>query len=331
MKNLLIFYLEVFHLKNLNPKVYNYNKEKILAFLRKFTQETFNKGCEIMPSAIFYSDSSITLDEANPSVTWAGSPYLIVGLYYNTNPPSVYRSLLHFNIGSIPANAEIQNCILNMHVINTVDSNVQDFFTPYLVTSPWNQSTKWATQPGINYSIKGSSTEIAGIGNVPFDVTSIVKYWISSGINSSLVLKSTETVELSPKTFVSSNDTTHTDLRPFLNIQYNDPAPITVFKRRFETTSTITPTSTTLQTSPAIDVSQIFDYTIFIQNAGSNSINLTLQISPDGVNFATEAQQPISPGNLVPLVSRYLTNYIRFMYVSPGGTSNFKYWIVKQI
>lgn len=284
-----------------------------------------------MPSAILYSDSSITLDEANPSVTWAGNPYLIVGLYYNTTPPSAYRSLLHFNVSSIPANAEIQTCILNMYVINTVDSNVQDFFTPYLVNSSWNQFTKWATQPIINYSVKGSSTEIAGVGNVSFDVTSIVKYWISSGINNGLVLKSTETVELSPKTFVSSNDTNHSDLRPFLNIQYNDPAPITVFKRRFETTSAIIPTSTTLQTSLAIDVSQIFDYTIFIQNTGLNSINLTLQISPDGVNFTTEAQQSIPSGGLTPLVSRYLANYIRFLYISPGGTSNLKYWIVKQM
>lgn len=284
-----------------------------------------------MPSAIFYSDSSITLDEANPSITWAGSPYLIVGLYYNTNPPSVYRSLLHFNISSIPVNAEIQTCILNMYVINTVDSNVQDFFTPYLVNSSWNQFTKWATQPGVNYSIKGSSTEISGIGNVSFDVTPIVKYWISSGINNGLVLKSTETVELSPKTFVSSNDTSHSDLRPFLNIQYNDPAPVTVFKRRFETTSTIISTSTTLQTSPAIDVSQIFDYTVFIQNTGSNPVNLTLQISPDGVNFTTEAQQSIPSGSLIPLVSRYLANYIRFVYASPEGASNFKYWIIKQM
>lgn len=306
-------------------------KRKRLVFLSKFTQETFNKGCETMPSAIFYSDSSITLDAANPSITWAGSPSLIVGLYSNTTPPSIYRSLLHFNISSLPVNAEIQTCILNMYVINTVDSNVQDYFTPYLVSSPWNQSTKWATQPGINYNIKGSSTEIAGIGNVSFDVTSIVKYWFNSGVNNGLVLKSTETVELSPKTFVSSNDSSHADLRPFLNIQYNDPTPITVFKRRFETTAGITPTSTVSQTSPAIDISQIFDYTIFIQNTGSNLISLTLQISPDGVNFTTEAQQSISSGSLIPLVSRYLANYIRFVYISPGGTSNFKYWIIKQM
>ncbi len=300
-------------------------------FLSEITQEMFNKGCEIMPDAILYADSSLTLDEANPSVVWAGSPFLLVGLHYNVSPPSVYRSLLHFNIGSLPTNAEIENCTLNMYVINTVDSTVQDFFTPYLVSSSWNQFTNWATQPGTNYSTKGSSTAITGIGNVSFDVTPIVKYWINAGINNGLILRSTETIELSVKTFVSSNDSAHLGLKPFLSIQYNDPAPITVFKRRFETITGTFSTSTVLQTSSAIDVSQIFDYTIFIQNTGVNLINLTLQISPDGINFTTESQQSISPGTLVPLVSRYLTNYIRFIYNSSGGLSSFKYWIVKQI
>lgn len=283
-----------------------------------------------MAEAIFYSDSSVTLDEANPSVVWAGSPYLISGLYANTSIPSVYRSLLHFDLSSLPSNIEIQSCILNIYVTTVTDSTVQDLFTPYLVSSPWSELTTWATQPVINYSIKGSSTPIKGTGPVTFDVTSLVKYWINSGINDGLVIKSTETIQLSTKTFFSSNYTTNLGLRPFLSIQYIDSYPVTIFRRRFENVNGNFSTSSVPQASLPIDVSEIFDYTIFIQNTGVNLIDLTLEISPDGINFTKESQNSVSPGELIALVSRYLTSSIRFVYSSIGGTSSFKYWIIKQ-
>ncbi|AWI03306.1 DNRLRE domain-containing protein [Clostridium drakei] len=283
-----------------------------------------------MPNAIFYSNYSVTLDEANPSIVWGGSPYLISGLYANTTPPNLYRSLLHFDISSLSSDIQIQSCILNIYVTTVASSTVQDLFTPYLVSSPWSQATTWATQPLINYSIKGTSTPISNVGPINFDVTPIVKYWINSASNNGLIINSTESIPLSTKTFFSSNYTSNLSQRPFLNIQYIDSYPVTVFRRRFETTSNNLATSTTPQASSPIDVSQIFDYTIFIQNTGTNLINLTLQISPDGINFATEAQNSISTGELIPIVSRYLTNYIRFVYNSVGGVGSFKYWIIKQ-
>jgi hypothetical protein len=283
-----------------------------------------------MSQMIIYSDYSVTLDEANPAAVWAGSPYLISGLYANISVPSAYRSLLHFDISSLTSNIEIQSCILNIYVTTVSNSTVQDLFTPYLVSSSWNESTTWATQPIIDYSIKGISTPIQGTGPVTFDVTPLVKYWINSGINDGLVIKSTETVELSTKTFFSSNYTTNLGLRPFLNVQYIDSYPVTIFRRRFETSSGNFTTSPTPQASSSIDVSQIFDYTIFIQNTGINSINLTLEISPDGINFTTESKNSISPGELTVLVCRYLTNSIRFVYNSIGGVSSFNYWIITQ-
>lgn len=283
-----------------------------------------------MPQAIIYSNYSVTLDEANPSVVWAGSPYLISGLDANTSIPSVYRSLLHFDISSLPSNVEIQSCALNMYVYNATDSTVQDLFTPCLVVSPWNELTTWATQPVINYTIKGSSSPIGGTGPVTFDITSLIKYWIDSQINDGLVIKSTETIPLSTKTFFSSNYTGSLGPRPFLNIQYIDSYPVTIFRRRFETVTGNFPTSSILQTSSSIDVSQIFDYTIFIQNTGANLIDLTLQISPDGINFTMESQNSIPSGELVAIVSRYLANSIRFIYNSSGGDSSFNYWIIKQ-
>lgn len=283
-----------------------------------------------MPNTIFYSDYSVTLDEENPSIVWAGSPYLISGLYANTTPPNLYRSLLHFDISSLPSDIQIQSCILNIYVTLVASPTVQDLFTPYLVSSPWSESTTWATQPLINSSIKGTSTPISNIGPVTFDVTPIVKYWISSGINDGLIINSSETITLSTKTFFSSHYTTNLSQRPFLNIQYTDSYPITVLRRRFETISNNFTTSTIPQSSSPIDVSQISNYTIFIQNTGTNLINFTLQISPDGINFVTEAQNSISTGELIPIVSRYLTNYIRFVYNSVGGVGSFKYWIIKQ-
>lgn len=283
-----------------------------------------------MPQAIFYSDYSVTLDEANPSAVWTGSAYLISGLYANTSIPSAYRSLLHFDISSLPSNIEIQSCILNIYITTVTDSTVQDLFTPYLVSSPWNELTTWAAQPLINYSMKGSSTPIRGTGPVVFDVTSLVKYWINSGINDGLIIKSTETIQLSTKTFFSSNYTTNLALRPFLSIQYIDSYPVTIFRRRFETVNGNFTTSSTPQASIPLDVSEIFDYTIFIQNTGATLIDLTLEISPDGINFTTEAQNSVPPGELVAIVSRYLTNSIKFVYSSIGGVGSFKYWIIKQ-
>jgi hypothetical protein len=86
-------------------------------------------------------------------------------------------------------------------------------------------------------------------------------------------------VPLSTKTFFSSNYTTNLGLRPFLNIQYTDSYPVTIFRRRFETINDSFITSTMPQASSPMDVSEIFDYTIFIQNKAQTLIYLTLQIS----------------------------------------------------
>lgn len=283
-----------------------------------------------MPQAIFYSDYSVTLDEANPSIVWADSAYLVSGLYTNTTIPSAYRSLLHFDISSLPSDIEIQSCILNMYVTTVSDSTVQDLFTPYLVSSPWNKLTNWTTQPLINYSIKGTSTPIRETGSVTFDITYLAKYWINSRINDGLVIKSTENIELSTKTFFSSNYSTNLVLKPFLSIQYIDSYPVTLFRRRFETVNGNFTTSSTPQASLPIDVSEVLNYTIFIQNTGAALIDLTLEISPDGINFTTESQNSVPQGKLVALVSRYLSNSIRFVYNSVGGLGSFKYWIIKQ-
>ncbi|KAJ51365.1 hypothetical protein BD780_000664 [Clostridium tetanomorphum] len=285
-----------------------------------------------MPEMIFYSDYDVTLDQANPGTNWAESDFLLSGLYLSSStPPSLYRSLLHFDVSSIPSSAVIESCTLSLYVYSAVDPNIRDFFTPYLVNSSWTEATKWATQPGINYSIRGSSEAITSRGFVNFDITTLLKYWVGTGINNGLVINSTEIVEYGVKTFFSSNETTSLGLRPFIKVVYNDPSSVFIYERRFENMTDTVITSPSEQATAAINISNISEYTIFIRNIGDNPIKVSLDVSPDGSNFLPDTtDEPLAVGELGLITPKYFTNYIRLRYSSPDGISNLKYWILKQ-
>ncbi|NLY43358.1 MAG: DNRLRE domain-containing protein [Clostridiaceae bacterium] len=295
------------------------------------------KSIKIKPKIKF---AQISSDMPNSNVTRSHSMY--IGRIYNGH---IYRVLLKIPLSDIPENAVITKATLKVPSISYGHGSK---YKAFLITQAWSLYTvTWNNQPSYDSAISIESDDIntpPGNGpNVPrdegyvkkrkkykFDITQIVRGWMNGTIeNHGLILKNKENKNcryLKIFTDQSSN------CKPVVEIKYYLPCSCIceVIPTQFlESIETIQVTDQLTYTTVK-DISLTKTVTVFVSNIGASPIIVTLEISPDGINFAKDNSIQVEPGTNAAVVPYIFAKYLRAGLNTTGGTSTAVIWYQMQ-
>ncbi|WP_293017178.1 DNRLRE domain-containing protein [Paenibacillus sp.] len=166
-----------------------------------------------------------------PTQTGGTETSLGVGLYKDSTQTNVIRSLLKFNVSSIPVGASILSADVNLWLSSVAnDTNVE--IGAYELSKSWleesanwnttNGTTAWTNRGGDYKSTLIDSNQVSYLTdlgvNYKWDVTNQIDKWRSA--NYGILLKSLSESTNSYKKFISSDSTLNATNRPMLSVTY---------------------------------------------------------------------------------------------------------------
>lgn len=142
---------------------------------------------------------------------------------------SALRSLVRFDLSSIPRDTQIVSATLHLYLESACSAPGYSYpVTIYPVTAGWSESgVTWFTQPTVGTAATSTNISVLPWGDRSFNITSLVQGWISGTMpNNGVELRSLEysgnnTASLYFYTREYSDDNTR---RPYLEIMYSSQA-----------------------------------------------------------------------------------------------------------
>lgn len=169
-----------------------------------------------------------------PTKTGGTDTGLGVGLYKDATQSNVIRSLLKFDISSIPEGALILNSKLNLW-LSSVSNDTSIDVTAHKMSHSWTENgANWNTYDGYySWKTKGGdfvstpADTVGGISsltdlsiNYKWDMTDLVKSWKGGAANYGILLKSSAEGTATYKKFISSDDAYNPNNHPLLAVTY---------------------------------------------------------------------------------------------------------------
>lgn len=259
-----------------------------------------------MPSLTFQSSGTTFISQNNPTTNYSSSPLISVGQFSGSN----YRSIIQFNISSIPINYSINSANLLLYIVRNDTGSISKQLSVYRILQNYDINTvNYSNQPTIYPIAEGSTTITNELGTViSINVTSIVKNWYSGfSKNYGFLLQGDET-KTSLVEFTSASYSINT-FSPILTVNTNKGILTIYPSETINTANTLTGSSTiSLGTSSG---------TFAIQNTGtSNKGYVTLQLSNDGTTWIDDLSPimnlpSLEPGQSVILNTRGHMTFVR--------------------
>jgi len=149
-----------------------------------------------------------------------------------------FRSLIEFNISSIPESHTITSAVLRLHLLYSSSSN-NITAEAHALAVPWEEQNatwynrtsieQWSQEGGSYYSEVVESKEIStNPGWYNFSIDSVVRKWVNGSLeNNGLIIVSPDASTGDYKD-IDSSDSTDTNLRPELIIEHEENAPPTI-------------------------------------------------------------------------------------------------------
>lgn len=259
-----------------------------------------------MPSLTFQASGTTYISQSNPTTNYSSSPYIYVGRLSGSN----YRSIIQFNISSIPINYSINSATLSLYIVrNDVPALAKQLYVYRILQNYDITTVTYNNQPTVYPIADGSTTITNQIGTViSIDVTTGVRNWYNgSSKNYGFLLQDDET-QNSLVGFTSANYTLNT-FSPVLIVN-TTKGTITIYPS--ETINT----ANTLIGSSSIPLGTNSG-TFAIQNTGaSNKGYVTLQFSNDGTTWIDDLSPvmnlvSLEPGQSVILNTRGHMTFVR--------------------
>ncbi|WP_214658961.1 DNRLRE domain-containing protein [Candidatus Formimonas warabiya] len=260
------------------------------------------------------------VDSFQPTLNYGNSPVLLVGKLVDG---ILYRSLLKFDLASIPSGASIISAQLTLEMnFDYSGAGTIASITPYAVADNWSGATvTWNNQPAINQAIAGTTANVTVTGPYSWNVLNLVNGWFTGSLaNNGLELRTGESTSLETKSFVSSNAAAQ---RPVLTIAYETdilPAAVTIAGRTVESGHEDVTTTDSFQYSGARDTSQMTAVSFVVSNTGPNTATIGAEDSNDGINFVTEYTFGLAPNITTVVQYSFYSRFKRLSYKSlnPG-------------
>lgn len=261
-----------------------------------------------MPILTFKSTGTTFISQDNPTVNYSSNPFIYVGQF--SGATDNYRSIIQFDISSIPINYSIISATLLLYITRNDAPSISKQISVYRILENYDINTvNYDNQP-LTFPFADASTTITSeVGTViSIDVTSSVRNWYS-GISKNLG-------------FLLEGDETQTSLVGFTSANY----PITTFAPTLvidTNKGTITQyPSQTINTGDTLIGSNSIPLgtnsaTFAIQNTGTlNSGYVTLQLSPDDTTWIDDLSPvmtlpSLEPGQSIILNTRGHMAYVR--------------------
>jgi uncharacterized protein YhfF len=209
------------------------NLSSVDTFAVIVTQQTYTYLPAILkdwPPIIGHTYTASTDDttlRTNNAVTWYGnySDFAVGNSTASTANVGVARSILRFDLSSIPAGVTIRSATLQPYLIGSVwstnqSSNMQ--ITTYRINQPWPASPTWNNFANAHAEGYGSATVTTSFGRYSFDVTALVGGWLNgTWPNYGIMLRGQEGGYINLKIFASANYGA-SSYRPWLIVEYPD-------------------------------------------------------------------------------------------------------------
>ncbi|ATW24774.1 hypothetical protein DCMF_08315 [Candidatus Formimonas warabiya] len=247
----------------------------------------------------------------------------------------LYRSLLKFDLTSIPSEASILTAELTLNMnFDFSDAGKITPITPYAVADSWdNTKVNWGNQPDINKDIAGTTTNVTKTGLYSWNVLNLVKAWHTESLaNNGLELKTKENTSTEAKSFLSGNTPLQ---KPVLTIEYDtDPHPEDETSAKQDEASEddevseqeevsghedIT-TGDAVQYTMAINTFRKATVSFTINNTSTNSASIGIQHSKDDATYTEEFRIASLPKTVRTVHSDIDSKFKRISYQSviPG-------------
>jgi len=250
-----------------------------------------------------------------PDKNFSTEPLLYAGFVKTDH---IYRSLIKFNLRSIPFPAYINKGMLRLFLCSD-DYNFTKCIDIHRIVSPYNGETvSYNTQPEFLLNYESSAV----LHNekpqfVQWDITELVKGWHSGRIvNYGLLLKSRSEKRPGLVSF-SSLECGYSPNVPLLLLEFSN-------KDLFESTGIYTADAIPANTN----VFNTFCYkmvTFFVSNQGSSDVTVSVEVSPDCINWYEEQNtMTVAPGATTALVPRIFAKYTRLKFWTKSGSTTIK-------
>lgn len=268
------------------------------------------------------------ISEWYPDQNFGSSIALFTGRYIQ--PRDGYRSLLKFDLSSLPATSTINSAHLDLYMFRNETSPTGEYIAVLRLLNNWSQSTlTWNTQPPFNPSplspiwesgkYINSSTPL---GPVSIDVTDLVTGWYDgSVVNNGLVLVGDESVN-SLVGFFSCNHY-YSTMWPRLRIDFTEGI-LNVHNTEMKTV----PSPPDLARSTAIPLGPKTSATFMVWNSSASaSVEAKIQVGfeddPHALFFDAGTWESLAPvgtdGEAIVLSTSMAAEYSRVVVKGAGG------------
>lgn len=276
---------------------------------------------------------STYISSGKPDVNFSTSNYLYIG---TDNHKSDQRTLMSFDLDLLPMDIIVESALLKMYADISVDKSEASYFTPFLITSCWEEeNVTWNLRPQINTSIEGETVQVSSSEWYTWDITNIAEIWINNRKdNNGLMIIASDDKIGNVKRFHSSKGFYYKNYRPVLEIKYD-------FKNRFLISSRSTVnniknhiTEDTICFSSWQNTSIYSTYTFFVQNIGNYPADIYVQVSPDRTAiFEEQAMYNIAPGCTEAIVPQRYGFFSRLAFKSYflGRKTSLMIWFQAQV
>jgi len=153
------------------------------------------ESVQVSPPTQFYPSADTTILQGIPSGNFGSATDMWAGYEHcSSSANGITRSLVRFNLSSIPAGTSIANATLSLYLVNSCDtSNRTHTVTTYRVKDDWSSSTTWNSQPGTGEAYGSASISSRTYKRYTFDITDLVRGWVNgSYTNYGLMLRGPE-------------------------------------------------------------------------------------------------------------------------------------------
>lgn len=248
---------------------------------------------------------------------------------------AVFRSLLKFEMKSIPSKALISSANLRLYVKRNDYPDTSKTVDLFRLTDRFHEDKiRWKTQPELDPTLEAFVEVSSETGvYIQWDITSLIQRWRSKECkNRGIMLKVRDESQRSLLAF-DSRESPIFDRRPSIVVNLQEPAQSMALSSRlfFSDVQRNLLSADSFQYSFPRDISTVTFNTFFIQNRGSNPALVVVQISPDNTSSTwvdDSSTVLVNPGQNLPITSTHMVKWTRLAYQSanPGNPTSLDIW-----
>lgn len=237
------------------------------------------------------------------------------------NQHTLFRSLLEFDLSSLPPQLTILNATLYLYISQN-SAGCAKTVAVHQILSKWCESClSFRHQPLFNHNpaacaiIPSRHSSLAS-----FELTALIRQWYHGAETNWGVLLKPANEDL-PGAVIFAN-CPHAGVRPYLCIEYLNSHPVDKGCRTpLDITLPVTTHTMLACTNPLTTL--MFNYTYTVVNTGAAPAIAFLEISPDGNHWETNGEvKTVCPGGQTSLVADYIIKYSRLCYHSAPAEPN---------